>query len=240
MNKDYTEIAVVQDKSGSMSSVRDDTIGGFNTFLAEQKKAPGKCTFTLMQFDTTFNLLYTGEDIQKVEPLTHKTYMPGGSTALLDAISRTILTTGQRLEAMKEEERPARVIVAILTDGQENASQEFGGPSGRAKVFEMIKAQTDKYNWVFVFIGANQDGIQAGSGMGITVANSISTANNTKGVTAAYVSLGHNSRQYRLSDPADTETMRFSSSQRKEQYDAGATKDAMAGNPPGDLKGKKA
>src|SRR5208337_3133330 len=129
------------------------------------------------------NLLYTGEDIQKVEPLTHKTYLPGGGTALLDAVARTIITTGQRLEAMKEEERPARVIVAILTDGQENSSLEFGGPDGRTKVFGMIKKQTEQYNWVFVFIGANQDAIQAGSGLGIGAANSISTANNTKGVT---------------------------------------------------------
>jgi hypothetical protein len=235
MNNEYTDISVVQDKSGSMSSVRTETIQGFNGFLEEQKKAPGKCTFTLMQFDTSFNMLYSGEDIQKVQPLTPQTYEPSGYTALLDAIGRTILTTGQRLDALPEDQKPARVIVAILTDGEENSSREFGGAEGRAKIFEMIKHQTERYNWQFVFLGANQDSIQAGAGIGVAASNSISTANNAKGVTAAYESLSRNTRSYRASAPSDVQKMSFCAADRDVQYAAGAMHDSMAGkNQPDD------
>lgn len=228
MDTNYTDINAIQDKSGSMSVLRDETIGGFNTFLSDQKQAPGKCTFTLMQFDTTFNLLYTGEDIQKVQPLTRETYVPGGNTALLDAIARTIVTTGQRLEALSEEQRPARVIFAIFTDGFENASIEFGGPAGHSKVMGMIKDQQEKYNWQFLFIGASQDAIQAGTGMGISSATSFSTANNAKGTAAAFAAASSNIRSYRAAAPEMTEKLAFSQEQRDEQYAAGAVKDSLA------------
>lgn len=231
MDTNYTDINVVQDKSGSMIGLRDDTIGGFNSFLDEQKKAPGKCTFTLTQFDTTFNILYAGEDIQKVEPLTRETYKPGGNTALLDAIARTIITTGQRLEALPEDQRPARVIFGIFTDGMENSSVEYGGEAGHAKVMEMIKNQREKYNWQFMFIGASQDAIQSGSGIGINSATSFSTANNSKGTAAAYAAASSNIRSYRAAAPENTDNLAFTKEQRDEQYQAGAVKDSLAGQP---------
>jgi hypothetical protein len=231
MNKDYTHISVVQDKSGSMATVWDETIKGFNGFLDEQKKTPGKCTFSLMQFDTEFNMLYDTEDIHNIKSLTHQTYMPNGYTALLDAIGRTIITTGQKLENLKEEDRPARVIVAILTDGEENSSKEYAGEMGRSKIFEMIKHQTDTYKWQFVFLGANQDAIQSGANIGVASVNAISTSNTGRGVTAAYAALSSNTRRYRGSDPADTTKMHFSAAQRQEQYAAGAVHDSMAGQP---------
>lgn len=228
MDTNYTDINVVQDKSGSMSVLRDETIGGFNTFLADQKQAPGKCTFTLMQFDTTFNLLYTGEDIQKVEPLTRQTYTPGGNTALLDAIARTITTTGQRLEAMPVESRPGRVIIVIFTDGIENQSVEYSGEQGHTKLMGMIKDQREKYNWQFLFIGAQQDAIQAGTGIGIMGANSFSTAHNAKGTASAFAAASSNIRSYRSAAPSATDHLAFKKEQRDEQYAAGATKDSMA------------
>lgn len=228
MNKEYTDISVVQDKSGSMGPLRGETIKGFNTFVEDQRKAPGKCTISLMQFDTTFNMVCNGADIQEVELLTEKTYQPSGYTALLDAIAKTIQTTGNRIEALPEDQRPARVIVAVFTDGEENSSQEFGGDEGRKKVFDMIKHQTEKYNWQFLFLGASQDAIKAGSGMGITANNAISTANNAQGTTHAYASLSSNVKSYRCADPADVDKLAFAPSQRKAQYSAGATRDAMA------------
>lgn len=228
MNKEYTDISVVQDKSGSMSMLRDETIKGFNSFLEEQKKAPGKCTMTLMQFDTNFSLLYSGEDIQKVQPLTEKTYHPDGYTALLDAIGKTIQTTGQRLDALPEDQKPARVVIAIFTDGEENSSREFNGPVGRSKVFEMIKHHTDKYNWQFLFLGASQDAVQAGGGLGIGASNSMSTANTAKGTTQAYATASANIRSYRAADPGATEKLCFAPGQRSEQYAAGAVVDSMA------------
>jgi hypothetical protein len=228
MNKDYTDIIVVQDRSASMQPIRKETIQGFNIFLEDQKKAPGKCAFTLLQFNTEFILCCSGKDIQSVEPLTEQTYAPAGSTALLDAIATTISTTGQRLESMNEEERPARVIFAILTDGEENSSRTFRGLTGRAKVFEMIKHQTERYNWQFVFLGANQDAIQAGEGIGVAASNAISTSNTSGGVAAAYESLSDNTRRYRASDPAAIGALRFSASQREKQYAEGAAMDSMA------------
>lgn len=222
MRTDYTDISVVQDKSGSMAGLRAETIGGFNTFLEDQKKAPGKCTITLMQFDTTFNLLANGEDIQAVKPLTESTYQPGGNTALLDAIARTILTTGQRLAAMPEEERPARVVVLIMTDGEENSSREFGGGDGHGKVMAMIKEQTEKWKWQFIFMGAKQDAIKAGESLGIASANSMSYAATSKGTTRAFAAASSNLRSYREADPEQTDKLCFAAPQRCEQYDEGA------------------
>jgi hypothetical protein len=222
MNESYTDISVVQDKSGSMADLRTETIGGFNTFLEDQKKAPGKCTMTLMQFDTTFTLRASGEAIQTVQPLTESTYQPGGNTALLDAIARTILTTGQRLAAMPEEERPARVIVLIMTDGQENMSQEFGGPQGHAKVMAMIKEQTEKWKWQFIFMGANQDAIKAGEGLGMSANNVMSYAATPKGTTAAFAAASSNVRSYRCCAADQVDKLAFSEEQRDEQYDEGA------------------
>ena len=231
MNNDYTDINVVQDKSGSMAELRDETIGGFNTFLADQQKAPGVAKMTLMQFDTTFKLLYSGEDIKKVEPLTHATYAPGGGTALLDAIARTIITTGQRLEAMPEQERPGRVIVVILTDGQENSSVEYGGHDGHKRVMEMIEHQTKTYNWQFLFIGAQQDAIQGGGRIGVAAANSISTANTSKGIRMAYAHTSDNLRAYRAASPDEVQFMEFSAEQRDQQLAEGAVPDALSAKP---------
>lgn len=228
MNNDYTDISVVQDKSGSMAGLRDDTIGGFNTFLKEQQAVKGKCTMTLCQFDTSFNFIYRGEDIQKVKPLDHETYMPGGNTALFDAIAKTITETGQRLETMPEAERPARVIIAVLTDGQENASLEFPRQhGGKKKVCDMITHQEKTYNWQFVFIGANQDAFDAGEGLGVKGGNIISAAANAKGTESSYKHLSSNVRAYRSADPANVDAMSFSADQRKEQKDAGAAADKM-------------
>lgn len=231
MNENYVDISVVQDRSGSMGDVRDETIAGFNTFLKDQKQLPGKCLFTLMQFNTEFKLLYTGEDIQKVQPLTHDTYQPDGYTALLDAIGRTILTTGQRLEAMPEAERPAKVVIAISTDGKENKSQEFQGEQGRQRVFAMIKEQTEVYKWNFIFLGANQDAIEAGEGMGIGAKSAMSVANNTAGIQAAYCALTSNVTSYRMCSDLDAapDKLAFTEAQRKEQLDAGAAKDKLTG-----------
>ncbi len=223
MRADYTDISVVQDKSWSMNSVRLDTISGFNSFLEDQKKVAGKCTMTLLQFDTQFKLLANGEDIQSVQPLTESTYVPGGDTALLDAIARTIITTGQRLSAMPEEERPARVVVVIMTDGEENSSVEFKGKVGHGRVMTMIKEQEQQWNWQFMFLGANQDAIQTGADFGIAASNSMSYANNAAGTSKAFAAVTSNLRSYREADVADVDKLHFSKSQRQEQYAAGAS-----------------
>src|SRR5512138_1904469 len=139
MKSGYADINIVLDRSGSMESIRQATIAGFNKFLAEQKQAPGEATLTLAQFDDIYEVVHRAANLNSVEPLTEKTYAPRNTTALLDAIGKTINETGGRLAAMAEDERPERVIFVIITDGLENASQEFTVE----RVNEMIAHQRD-------------------------------------------------------------------------------------------------
>jgi uncharacterized protein YegL len=121
MKENLTELVFILDRSGSMGTMAKEAIGGFNAFLEEQKKLPGEAKLTLALFDHQYSLVCNGKDIKDVEPLDDKTYVPRGTTALLDAIGRTIDDVGSRLSATTEAERPSKILVAILTDGQENA-----------------------------------------------------------------------------------------------------------------------
>jgi len=125
MKQDSTFMAIVLDRSGSMSSVRDDAIGGFKTFLAEHQKLPGEALLTLVQFNDGYEVVHDGVLVAVVPPLTPETYVPGGNTALLDAMGRTIDSVGAKLQSMPEGERPGKVIVVVISDGQENASREY-------------------------------------------------------------------------------------------------------------------
>lgn len=217
MKADLTDISVVLDRSGSMQSVRTDTIGGFNAFLKTQKEAPGEATLTLAQFDDQYEVVYSGKKIQDVPDLTEATFVPRGMTALLDAIGRTINATGVRLAAMPENERPSKVIFVILTDGDENASSKLT----KEKVNELIKHQTETYQWDFVFLGANQDAIKAGVSMGILAGNSMSYAANAHGTADAFASVGATMCAYRSGDTS-TKTAFFSDDDRMKQKQAGA------------------
>jgi hypothetical protein len=188
MKTGYTDISIVLDRSGSMQSVREDTIGGFNTFLADQKAAPGEAAITLAQFDDVYEVVYSALAVADAKPLDRSTFVPRGSTALLDAIGRTISDAGKRFEAMAEDARPEKVIFVIVTDGEENASKEFTS----AKINDLITHQRDIYKWEFVFLGANQDAITTASNLGINAASSMTYAANSGGVQAMYASLSKN------------------------------------------------
>lgn len=217
MRTDLTDISIVLDRSGSMESARTDTIGGFNAFLKTQKEAPGEALLTLAQFDDQYEIVHNGKAIKDVPNLTAETFVPRGMTALLDAIGRTINTTGARLSTLPEDQRPGKVIFVILTDGQENKSTEFT----RAKISEMIKHQTEAYKWDFVFLGANQDAIQAGASIGVMAGNSMTYAANAKGTQAAFASVGATMGAYRGGDQTLKSSF-FSSDDRTAQAQAGA------------------
>lgn len=178
-----TEIVAILDRSGSMSCLRQDTIGGFNTFLAEQKKSSGKAKLTLVQFDDYYQIDYDGVDIQSVKNLTEETYQPRGSTALLDAVGKTIITVGERLAKMKEEERPGQVIFLVITDGQENASKEYKVAS---KIAEMVKHQTETYNWTFTFLGGGDAAFSQGATMGFSSNQTYNYSANHGGTSNVY------------------------------------------------------
>jgi len=185
MKADYTHIQIVLDRSGSMEGIRDDVIGGLNTFMEEQSKGPGTCTVGLAQFDDEYEVIYERVPIANIAKRTRANYVPRNNTALLDAIGRTINALGTNLGFMDESQRPSKVIFLIQTDGMENASREFT----RARIFEMIKHQQEAYNWEFVFLGANQDAIATATSMGISGQSAASYNGTPRGVSATYATL---------------------------------------------------
>ena len=164
MNANLTEIVFILDRSGSMSSLTSDTIGGFNSFIEKQKNEPGDALLTTILFDDQYEVLHSGINLKEVQPMTRDQYWARGMTAMYDAIGKTINDVGVRLSATPEEERPSKVIFVITTDGMENASREYS----QAKIKEMIQHQTDKYSWDFIFLGANIDSVQQAANIGIS------------------------------------------------------------------------
>lgn len=177
-----TLITVILDRSGSMGPLQQATIAGFNEFLKGQQAAPGEAQISLIQFDNAYEVNYLARPIKEAPPLTAETYQPRGSTALYDAIGRTIIQTGATLAGLPEASRPSKVIVVIDTDGEENASQEFSGK----QINTMIREQTDKYAWEFIFLGANQDAILSASVLGISAQNALNTKASVMGTSAKY------------------------------------------------------
>lgn len=167
MDKELTEIIVIVDRSGSMASVKQEAISGFNDFLKKQQEAKiGRCLLTYCQFNTAYEIVHNGVPVEDVPPLTEKTYVPSGMTALHDAVGRTLDAVGERLAKTPEEKRPCDVTVVILTDGLENSSSEYG----LSQVQEKVKHQTEKYNWSFVFLGQNINAFHAGRMLGLDAA----------------------------------------------------------------------
>ena len=161
-----THLYFLLDRSGSMVSLREDTIGGFDTFITEQRTEPGRCRVTLAQFDNEYDEVYADRDIATVPSLV---LVPRGSTALLDALGRLVVTAGERLAALPEQDRPGSVIVGVMTDGYENASRDW--THGRIKA--LIEQQSTEYGWQFLYLGADQDAIEEGAKMGFAAGKSM-------------------------------------------------------------------
>ncbi|TDU67138.1 von Willebrand factor type A domain-containing protein [Prosthecobacter fusiformis] len=155
MNLHLTEIAYILDRSGSMQPMQEPAIAAFNDFVKSQLDVPGDARLTLIQFDDAYEVPIPACPIQDVPQLTAATYIPRGSTALLDAIGRTIQETDRRIQALPESSRPGKVILAIFTDGQENASHQYTTPH----ISDLIRLYRDQKNWDFLFLAANQDAI---------------------------------------------------------------------------------
>ena len=161
-----THLYFLLDRSGSMHSIRTDTMDGFDAFIAEQRGAPGRCRVTLARFDQEYDEVYADRDLGDVPPLE---LTPRGSTALLDALGRLITTAGERLAALPEEQRPGTVVVGVMTDGLENASREWSHP----RIKTLIDQQTRDYGWQFLYLGADQDAIEEGAKMGFAAEKSM-------------------------------------------------------------------
>lgn len=184
MNQNLTEFAAIVDQSGSMSSVKDDAIGGFNEFLKSQKALPGDAYMTL----TTFNdevKIKPRMAIKDVKEFDDDSFYTSGCTALRDAIGLTIDLVGKNLAAMDEKDRPGKVIVAILTDGAENASKLYDGE----KVRKMIETQRDTYSWEFIFLAAGLEAFEEARSIGMDMSKTAMFVNDAIGNTAAYSAL---------------------------------------------------
>ena len=163
MKQDLTDIVLVIDRSGSMTAMQSDAEGGINSFIKKQAELPGEARLSLVQFDTEYEFVHRMAPIKEVP---HFHLVPRGWTALLDAVGRAIVETGERLATMAEDDRPGLVVFVIVTDGQENSSKEFT----KTKIKEMIEHQQSAYKWQFTFLGANQDAFAEAHGLGIPAA----------------------------------------------------------------------
>jgi uncharacterized protein YegL len=173
MKKNLTEIVFVLDRSGSMYDLTKDTVDGFNSFIKKQKGEVGEAFLTTVLFDNEYEILHDRVDVKDVKPLGDE-YYARGTTALLDAIGKTINIVGNKLALLDESDRPSQVLFVITTDGHENSSHEFKVDT----IKSMITHQTEKYNWNFVFLGANMNAVDVASGYGIAMAATY-TANST-------------------------------------------------------------
>lgn len=192
MNNNYTHITYVLDRSGSMHSVHQETKDALVEFINGQKELEGKCTFSLYQFDyevlnpINFSLI-ADVNAEEIE------FVPRGSTSLYDAVGQAVSETGNHLNSLDEADKPAKVLVVIQTDGHENTSVEFTAE----QISEIIKHQQEKYNWQFIFLGANQNAVLTARTM--NVANSISYSNNAAGIARSNQVLSAAAATYRSS-----------------------------------------
>jgi uncharacterized protein YegL len=202
---------MVLDSSGSMQSLKEDTIGGFNAFLDDQEDEDGEATITLYDFNTNVDCVYQAQDIEDAPRLDAETYTPSGQTALHDAIVAAIDTAADRIETL-EDDQPDTVIVVVLTDGKENASE-----TPHDTVREQVETRQNEYDWEFLFIGANQDAALTAEGMGIDSDRALSMSASGEGTREAYTST---SRQVTNARSPDASMDGFDEEDRQRQRDA--------------------
>ncbi|MFH5227964.1 VWA domain-containing protein [Antrihabitans spumae] len=205
-NPDLTLIAVLLDRSGSMHSIKGDTQGGFDAYIAKQREQPGSVTMTLAQFDDHYERVYSNKPIADVPPLD---LQPRGVTALYDGIGRLTTEIGEELAAKPEHERPGQVIVVVLTDGHENASKDWTHQA----VKEVITRQESEFAWDYLFLGANIDAVAIGEQMGFKSTNSITYAPSPAGVTNAFAAAASYTSRKRAA-PRGTKVEGFSDADR--------------------------
>jgi uncharacterized protein YegL len=199
MRDDLTELVAILDRSGSMAHLANDTIGGFNGFIEDQKKVPGEALLTTVLFDDQYEFLHDGTNIRDVKPITEKEYFARGMTALLDAVGKTINRVGEKLSKMDETERPGKVMVLIITDGYENSSHEFD----QAQIKEMVERQKNVYKWEFLFFGANIDSFATAGGLGIDLTRAVNFSASGIGVNTTMDAMNFAASSYRGTGKVD-------------------------------------
>jgi len=186
-----THIICVLDRSGSMSSIMADSIGGFNTFLKTQKELPDEATITIALFDDKHEMLYDNVDIKKAEELTNKVWYPRGCTALYDAIGKTINAEKANFAKLGNE-KPSKVLVVVVTDGAENASKEYN-----LDAIKKLIAECEKDDWNFMYLAANQDAFSVSQSFGISYGNTLNYTASADGVGVMSTRMSNATTRYR-------------------------------------------
>lgn len=221
MKKGLTEIIFIVDRSGSMETIRKDMIGGFNNFIKEQLKVPTDCKVSFYQFDTydpKVETVYENRELKQVPQLTTETFVPRGSTPLLDAVATVVRKVGDRLATTPEDQRPEKVLVVVITDGEENSSTEWNSE----QVKQMIEHQEEKYKWEFVYLGANQDAWSVGGNLGFKSSSTLAYVASAGGTKGMWDSLSDKTAKYRCCASADMEKgISFDEEDKAEQVKQG-------------------
>ncbi len=182
MNENLTELVFIIDRSGSMAGLEADTIGGFNAMLEKQRGQKGEAVLSAVLFSDESEVIYDRADISKVEPMTDSQYTVGGSTALLDAIGGAIHHIGSVHKYAREEDRPAKTIFVITTDGMENSSRRYS----YREVQQMVKLRQEKYGWEFLFLGANMDAVSEARRFGFREDRAVRYSSDSEGTRLNY------------------------------------------------------
>ena len=185
MKKNLTELVFIIDKSGSMGGYEGDTVGGYNSMLEKQKKLDGEVLVSTVLFDSECEVLHDRVPIGEIKHLTEEQYIPGGATALLDAIGGAVHHIGNVHKYARAEDVPEHTIFVITTDGYENSSRRYGSD----KVKSMIKRQTEKYGWEFIFVAANIDAVETAGRIGIRRERAANYTQSREGFLGCYESM---------------------------------------------------
>ncbi len=200
MRKGLTEVVFILDRSGSMSGLEADTIGGFNSLVEKQKKEEGDALISVVLFDDRSEVIYDRVPVQKVEPMNDRQYYVRGCTALLDAIGGAVHHIGNVHKYAREEDRPEKTLFIITTDGMENSSHEYT----YKKVKKLVEKQQSKYGWEFLFLGANIDAISVAGSFGIDSKRAINYMSDSRGTGVSFKALSNTVSSFRcMTDDMD-------------------------------------
>ena len=197
MKQNLTEMVFILDKSGSMSGLEADTIGGFNSMIERQKKEDGEALVSTVLFSNESDVIHDRVDLRQISPLTEREYFVGGCTALIDAIGGAIHHIGNVHKYAREEDRPEHTIFIITTDGMENASHRYSSDQVKA----MVQRQKEKYGWEFLFLGANIDAVETAAHFGISEDRAVTYRNDSRGQALNYAGISEAVRSVRTRKP---------------------------------------
>jgi hypothetical protein len=193
-NHNLTLIAFLLDRSGSMQSIKSDVVGGFDAFLTEQRAGDGDCRVTLAQFDDQYEMVYRAVPVSEVPPLVLN---PRNRTALLDSMGKLITDTAAEIAALPDDDKPGSVIIAIMTDGLENASHEWSRPA----IKSLVEQQTNEFGWEFLYMGADQDAVEVGKDLGVKAEQAVTYSRGKS--REAMAAMSGNVRGYRTAKIVD-------------------------------------